>query len=73
MPNAGTYAYSLIDLKCLLNLVDILFLFAVFFFPLTVKLIFILDHASSFHFVIPRNTMHTGHWVWGASKQDTGE
>ena len=33
----------------------ILFLFAVYFFPLTVKLTFIVDHASSFHFVTPRS------------------
>jgi len=32
----------------------ILFLFADYFFPLTVKLTFIVDHASSFHFVTPR-------------------
>lgn len=31
-----------------------LFLFAVFYFSLTIKLTFILDHASSFHFVSPR-------------------
>ena len=38
--------------KCLLSFVDIFFLFAVVYFPYTVKLTFVLDHAPSpFHFV----------------------